>query len=204
MTFNPTNHPSNHPSHYPSSPPTEAPTRVPTQALAVTPTHGEQEENDATDTTAFVERESAIAYQSSVEWVWVVIAIILSVLILCTATVVIVFYRKGKNTEGKAIQNLKAQVASKNDGNMNMMKQISKEDMGNGQLTSSKQVKLSSATDCKRIDSGSTEGNRVVNVGEDRDMDSDEDSDAIYGAGVTQTSAIIHTKGCTSTTKQGA
>eukprot|EP01083_Nonionella_stella_P158449 515795_1 len=92
--------------------------------------------NDPTDTTAFVEPESVIASQSSIEWVWVVILIILSVMLLCTATTAIVCYRKWKRTEDKTIQNLKApQVPSKNDGNVN---QISKEDM------SSKKVELSS------------------------------------------------------------
>eukprot|EP01083_Nonionella_stella_P009760 27982_1 len=211
----PTTIPSNMPSSQPSTPPTYGPSSVPTE----TPTRGkEQEVNDPTETTAFVVSESVIANQSSIDWILVVVAICVSVLIICTVAASVVFYKKCNNTTDKAIGNLEAEeVVSKEDGEMNVNQipneeiSLNDEGMSDGQLASNN-------TNCKMVNSGTTDGNNVFNVqmilkgsarmtrGQsevDADVvnvvdDSDADSDDMYPVCVTETSG---TKGFA--TKEG-
>eukprot|EP01083_Nonionella_stella_P265136 898507_1 len=96
QTGNPSSIPTHSPSDYPSSQPSQIPTRIFT----------EKEVNDPTDTTAFVESESDIAYQSSSKWIVVVIAIGLSAVIICAVIALIVCYKKGKRASEKAVQKL--------------------------------------------------------------------------------------------------
>eukprot|EP01083_Nonionella_stella_P265134 898502_1 len=181
-TYNPSHHPSSQPTSVPTTPPTHLPSSQPTSVPTTPPTHlpskvptmtptrdklNEQEVNDPTETTAFVESESVIANPSSIDWILVVLAICVSVLIICTVTAL-----KFKNSADKTIENLEPENSISNQDKNIEMNQIPNKEKSLDRVNRIDGFELMSSNTAKKMTREQGEvGGGVIDVVEGGDRD---------------------------------